>query len=264
MKQKPKLTIVKIGGKLLESEQLLAVTLQHFTHLQGAKMLVHGGGKAADQWCTALGISPIMKDGRRITDAATLEVVTMVYAGLENKKVVSQLQALGCDAIGLSGADANSILAHKRPVGVIDFGFAGDIDFVNAPRLKTLLEIGLSPVFCAITHDGQGLLLNTNADTIAAEMAKALTEYFEVRLFYCFEKAGVLADPADEQSVIPQLDQFAYQSGKKAGTIAAGMLPKLDNAFAALNAGVYSVNIGNPASLATAGGTNLALNTRTA
>ncbi len=255
------LTIVKIGGKLLESEALLSQTLQQFAQIKGAKILVHGGGKSASEWSNALGIPPNMVDGRRITDAPTLEVVTMVYAGLENKKVVSQLQALGCDALGFSGADANTILARKRPVKTIDYGFVGDIDQVNAMRINALLKLGLSPVFCAITHDGNGGLLNTNADTIAAEMAKAMANHYEVKLFYCFEKAGVLADPNDDHSVIALIDQATFAAGKKSGAIAAGMLPKLENAFAALLAGVQLVTIGGPEALTGVGGTQLTLNT---
>ncbi len=253
------LTIVKIGGKLLESQSFLSQTLQHFASIKGPKILVHGGGKAASEKSKALGIQPNMVDGRRVTDAATLEVATMVYAGLENKKVVSQLQARSCDALGFSGADANTILAKKRAATPVDYGLVGDIQQVNAARIQGILQLGLSPVFCAITHDGKGQLFNTNADTIAAEVAKAMSKHFSVKLFYCFEKAGVLADPEDESTVIPVIDQDTFAAGKESGAIAAGMLPKLENAFQALEAGVDQVIIGNPASLSGTGGTRLTM-----
>ena len=201
---KPILHILKIGGKLIENPPRLERLLSDFTNLNGHKILVHGGGKRASQLCHALSIEPKMIEGRRITDEPTLEIVTMVYAGLINKNIVSQLQALGCNAIGLSGADGNAILAHKRIVKTIDYGFAGDIDAVNTNTIAGLVNLNLTPVFCAITHNGKGQLLNTNADTIAATLATALVKQYDVHLKYCFEKKGVLSDPDNDDSVIPQ------------------------------------------------------------
>ena len=211
--------------------------------------MVHGGGKRASELLKALQISPRMHEGRRITDEPTLEVVTMVYAGSINKRIVSLLQALGCNAIGLSGADGNVILAHKRIVQTIDYGFAGDIDQINTPVITSLLNAGLTPVCCAITHDGKGQLLNTNADTIASSLAKALSQEYQVSLKFCFEKKGVLADPEDDHSVISELNPDSYGKYRSEGIITDGMIPKLDNAFAALQAGVSEVIIGSPVSL---------------
>lgn len=243
--QRAKLTIVKIGGKVLEVPEKLTEALQYFVGIEGPKILVHGGGKQANVIIKALDIEPKMLDGRRITDAPTLEVVTMVYAGLVNKTVVSQLQSLGCNALGLSGADGNMIRAHKRIVTTADYGFAGDIDEINAKGLQQLLDLGFCPCFCAITHDAKGQLLNTNADTIASQIAIAMAKGFEVELQFCFEKGGVLTDPADEHSVIPELTSDSYQRHKEDGVIAGGMIPKLDNAFAAIDAGVYQISIGH-------------------
>lgn len=235
------LTILKIGGKLLDDEALLGSVLSAFAKIEGAKILVHGGGKKGSEISRRLGIEPQMVEGRRITDAATLEVVTMVYAGLLNKTVVAKLQALGCNAIGLSGADGNAILAKKRGAGAIDYGFAGDIESVNTQMLISLLGGNMTPVFSPITHDGHGQLLNTNADTIARMLAVSLAQNFEVTLKFCFEKNGVLLDPSDDASVLPLLDFEAYERHKTAGVISEGMLPKLDNAFAAKNGGVREV-----------------------
>jgi acetylglutamate kinase len=238
-----KLTVLKIGGKLLDDEAQLRKALADFSQIAGAKILVHGGGKKGSELSRQLGIEPKMIEGRRITDAAALEVVTMVYAGLLNKTVVSYLQALGCDAIGMCGADGNAIMARKRPVGLIDYGFAGDVEMVNNNLIVNLLGQNLTPVFSAITHDGQGQLLNTNADTIATSLAVALSHDFEVTLKFCFEKMGVLLHPDDENSVIPALEAGQYARYKAEGIITEGMVPKLDNAFAALNAGVVEVVI---------------------
>ena len=235
------LTILKIGGKLLDDEAQLGSALAAFASLEGPKILVHGGGKKGSEISRRLGIEPQMVDGRRITDAATLEVVTMVYAGLLNKTVIAKLQALGCNAIGLSGADGNAILSKKRGAGAIDYGFVGDVETVNNKLIINFLENNLTPVVSPITHDGQGQLLNTNADTIARFLAVSLAQNFEVTLKLCFEKNGVLLDPKDDASVLPSLELATYGQHKKAGVISEGMLPKLDNAFAAKNGGVKAV-----------------------
>lgn len=237
------LTILKIGGKLLDDEVQLGMALSAFAKIEGPKILVHGGGKNGSEISRKLGIEPQMVEGRRITDAATLEVVTMVYAGLLNKTVVAKLQALGCDAIGLSGADGNAILAKKRGAGAIDYGFAGDIESVNIQMLISLFGGNMTPVFCPITHDGHGQLLNTNADTIASTLAVSLAQKFDVTLKFCFEKNGVLLDPSDDASVLPSLDAETYGLYRTAGTINEGMVPKLDNAFAARNGGVKEVRV---------------------
>ena len=253
------LHILKIGGQIIEEPAKLTETIDTFLALPGAKILVHGGGRRATRMAGQLGIPTQMVDGRRLTDAATLEVVTMVYAGLVNKTLVSRLQARGCNAIGLSGADAGSILARKRTGSEVDYGFAGDIQTVNTGTIHALLTAGLTPVFCPITHDGQGQLLNTNADTIAGRLAAALAGPFAVSLHFCFEKDGVLASPDDDTSVIPQLNRQAYDDYRQNGRIAGGMLPKLDNAFAALEQRVRSVAIGSARSIAAGKGTKLQL-----
>lgn len=246
-----KLVIIKIGGNVLNSPGQLEQVLESFSKLDSAKILVHGGGRKADQLCTSLGIVPQMIGGRRITDAATLEVVTMVYAGLINKSIVAALQAKGCNAIGLTGADANSVQGHKRPVGDIDYGFAGDIEIPNldSSSLRLFLDNDLTPVLCSITHDRKGQLLNTNADTIASVLSSVLAKYYQVRLIYCFEKDGVLADPENDESVIGRIDQKEYQRFQKSGVISHGMIPKMDNAFDALNNGVEKVTICGPKAL---------------
>ncbi|KAA9338466.1 acetylglutamate kinase [Hymenobacter busanensis] len=241
------LKVFKIGGGVLDDDAQLHQFVREFSQVRGRKILVHGGGKGASQLLQGLGIEPRMVQGRRITDAATLDVVTMFYAGKTNKQLVALLQQAGTNALGLSGADGNVIRAVKRPVTDIDYGFVGDLpaDSVDARLLGTLLEAGLTPVLCAITHDGQGQLLNTNADTIASTVARALAASYEVELHFCFEKDGVLADITDDASVIPQIQPAQYQQLKAEGVIAAGMIPKLDNAFAALAAGVEKVVIEN-------------------
>ena len=243
------LSIYKIGGEVLDDATQLAALLRDFAALAGPKILVHGGGRRADLVLAQMGIEPQMVAGRRLTDAATLEVVTMVYAGLLNKQLTADLQALRCNAIGMSGADATIIRARKRPVGAIDYGFAGDVEDVNATVLQQLLTLGLTPVCCAITHNGAGQLLNTNADTIAATLATALASQYAVRLVYCFGKPGVLTDVNNDNSVIQVLNPVTYQEHVAAGHIADGMLPKLDNAFASLAAGVQEIVIGNVISI---------------
>ena len=242
---KPELKIFKIGGGVIDREPDLLAFLRLFSELSGPKILVHGGGKGASEMMSRLGIIPQMVNGRRITDAATLDLVTMYYAGKTNKQIVAALQSSGVNALGLSGADGNVIRAVKRPVRGIDYGFVGDLSetSVDATLVQQLLMLGLTPVFCAITHDGQGQLLNTNADTIAASVATALSRQYAVVLHFCFEKNGVLADVNDEQSVILKITPESYEKLKAQGIVADGMLPKLENALAALRAGVEKVII---------------------
>lgn len=240
-----KLTIIKIGGNVINDQQKLDKVLSDFAAIKTPKILVHGGGKKASELLKKMGITPNMVNGRRITDAPTLEVVTMVYAGLINKNIVAQLQQKGCNALGLTGADLNSIQSHKRITTDIDYGFVGDIDSVNAPQIKQLLHAAITPVFCAITYNKSGQLLNTNADTIASSLAVALAKFYEVQLVFCFEKNGVLLDAEDENSVIPTINQHQYQDYKSAGVIYDGMIPKLDNAFDALQNQVKEVVICN-------------------
>ncbi|MEO0733978.1 MAG: acetylglutamate kinase [Bacteroidota bacterium] len=250
------LTLLKIGGNVLNDPAKLEEALDYFASLTEPAVLVHGGGRKASEVIAEMGRTPVMIDGRRITDAPTLEIVTMVYAGLLNKNLVAQLQSRGCNAIGLSGADANAILANKRPVREIDYGFAGDVRSVNASLLSRLLELGLRPVLCPITHDQKGQLLNTNADTIAQEAATALARYeYAVSLRYCFELPGVLRDINDAGSVIERLTPRTYAGFKANGTIAGGMIPKLDNAFTAVQAGVREVVIGDLPALRSGKGT---------
>jgi acetylglutamate kinase len=238
------LYVIKIGGNIIDDEQLLTAFLKKFATQKSKKILVHGGGKLATRLAEQMGISQQMIDGRRITDGETLKIVTMVYAGYINKHIVAQLQSLNCNAAGISGADGNSILAHKREKSGIDYGFAGDIDQVNAGWFKQLLENGLSLVVAPITHDGKNQLLNTNADTVAQEIAKALSAAFEVTLIYSFEKPGVMKDVDNENSVISKLHLGYYKELKETEKIFAGMIPKLDNAFTAINGGVHKVIIG--------------------
>ncbi|HEV3412216.1 MAG TPA: acetylglutamate kinase [Puia sp.] len=238
------LSIIKIGGNIIDDEAKLAGFLDSFAATPGKKILVHGGGKLATRVAEALGIKQQLVDGRRITDAETLKVVTMVYAGTVNKNIVANLQARGCDAIGLTGADGNSILAHKRTHPAIDYGWVGDVDSVDAAFLTGLLTLDKTLVFAPITHDGQGHLLNTNADTIAQELARGLGRSFDVSLVYSFEKSGVLMDADDDNSVLSRIGPAEYQDLKAKQVIFAGMIPKLDNAFAALRSGVRRVIIG--------------------
>ncbi|WP_299822116.1 acetylglutamate kinase [uncultured Pontibacter sp.] len=244
--------IVKIGGNILDNPERLRRFLVDFSKLQGPKLLVHGGGKIASAIGQRLGITPVMVEGRRVTDAETLELVTMVYGGLVNKQVVAQLQAVGCNAIGMTGADANAILATKRPVREVDYGFAGDVagkESINITAIVAILQAGLTPVFAPLTHDGNGSLLNTNADTIASVLATALATKHKVTLVYCFEKKGVLANADDDDSVIAHINPEKYKELKEEGVVTAGMVPKLDNAFAALHQGVSDVLIGEAEAL---------------
>ncbi len=240
------LNIIKIGGNVIDNSENLYHFLKDFTALSGYKILVHGGGKVATQLAETLGIETKLVDGRRITDIETLRVVTMVYGGLINKNIVAQLQHFGNNAIGLTGADGNFIRATKRPVAAIDYGFVGDIDekSVDGEGIGKLMEAGFTPVFSALTHDGEGQLLNTNADTIASALAVALSGMFETTLIYCFEKKGVLIDINDDDSIIRDIDPVRYEELKKKQIIHSGMLPKLDNAFTAIACGVKAVVIG--------------------
>ncbi|MCC9135335.1 acetylglutamate kinase [Pontibacter silvestris] len=240
------LHVVKIGGNIIDDPLKLYQFLEDFSALDGLKVLVHGGGKIASAIGQQLGIEPKMMNGRRITDEETLRIVTMVYGGLVNKNVVAQLQAFGCDSIGLTGADANIIQATKRPVGEINYGFAGDIkgpESINTAILTAFLQNSLTPVLAPLTHNGQGTMLNTNADTIASSIAVALAQNFDVHLMYCFEKKGVLRDVNDDASVISSVSKEEYAQLKEEGIIAAGMIPKLDNAMKAIQEGVQSVYI---------------------
>ena len=239
------LVIIKVGGKIVEEEASLKLLLKDFSRIAGGKILVHGGGKSATALAERLGIETKMVEGRRITDAETLKIATMVYAGLVNKNLVAGLQALGNNAIGLTGADLNIIEAIKRPVKTIDYGFVGDITMVNGGALAELLENGAVPVFAPITHDGKGTLLNTNADTIASELATTMCSRFEVRLVYCFEKPGVMMDENDEKSVIPEINPELFNELKEQGIINSGMIPKLENGFNALRRGVSYITITN-------------------
>ncbi|WP_299487537.1 acetylglutamate kinase [uncultured Allomuricauda sp.] len=242
---KPKLSIVKIGGNVIEDPKGLAHLLGLFSKLEGYKILVHGGGKKATQIGNKLGIETKMTNGRRITDAQSLDVAIMVYGGLVSKKITAQLQAMGCNALGMSGADADAIKAHKRPVKEVDFGWVGDVDGVNSENISKLLSADFTPVFCALTHDGDGQLLNTNADTIASELAIGLSSEFETTLYYCFEKKGVLCDVEDENSVIQHINSESYKTLLEEGIIADGMLPKMHNCFHALQNNVKQVCIGD-------------------
>ena len=239
-----KLTVVKVGGAVVEDEEQLARLLNDFAAIEGNKVLVHGGGRRATKVAASLGIESKMVNGRRITDRDMLEVVTMVYGGLVNKNVVARLQANGVNALGLTGADMDVLRSRKRPVkDGIDFGFVGDVERADGKALQTLIEAGIVPVMAPLTHDGSGNILNTNADTIAGETAKALAPFYDVTLIYSFEKKGVLANPDDDDSVIPTITPADFERYKADGTVAGGMIPKLENAFAAIDAGVGRVII---------------------
>lgn len=252
-----RLTIIKVGGKVVENEESLNDLLNQFDKISGNKILVHGGGRTATQMAKKLGIETKMVDGRRITDADMLEVVTMVYGGLVNKKIVAGLQARGTNAVGLTGADLGLIKAHKRPVKDVDYGFVGDVDDVNASELRLLINENVIPVIAPLTHDGKGQILNTNADTIASELATELANYYKVYLFYCFEKKGVLVDPNDESTVIYDLNISLFNQYKNEGIISDGMIPKLENGFRAKMKGVQEILITNPENIATGRGTRL-------
>jgi acetylglutamate kinase len=238
-----KLTIIKVGGKVVEDEDSLASLLSDFAHISGYKVLVHGGGRSATKLASTLGIETKMINGRRITDEAMLKVVTMVYGGLVNKHIVAKLQSMNINALGLTGADMNVLHSVKRPVVDVDYGFVGDIDKANGALLSDIIRKGIVPVMSPLTHDGKGNMLNTNADTIAGETAKALAPYFDVTLVYCFEKAGVLLDENDDNSVIPQITRSDFEKYVADKIIQGGMIPKLDNAFNAIDAGVNEVII---------------------
>ncbi|MGI6242252.1 MAG: acetylglutamate kinase [Prevotella sp.] len=250
---KEKLTIVKIGGAIVEDESALASLLTNFAAVEGYKLLVHGGGRRATKIASALGLESKMVNGRRITDANMLEVVTMVYGGLVNKNIVARLQSIGVNALGLTGADMNVILSHKRPPTIqqtendreryVDFGFVGDVDHADGNMLKTVIDKGITPVMAPLTHDGHGQLLNTNADTIAAETAKALAPLYDVTLIYSFEKPGVLANPDDDSSLIKTITRDDFARYVSDGTISGGMIPKIENALKAVEAGVSRVII---------------------
>lgn len=238
-----KLIIVKVGGKIVEEPASLKQLLADFSRIEGHKVLVHGGGRSATALATRLGIESTMVNGRRVTDEETLKVVTMVYGGLVNKQIVAGLQALGQNALGLTGADLNYMRSEKRPVKEVDYGYVGDVKEVNAGILADLIALDVIPVLAPLTHDNLGNLLNTNADTIAGEAAKALSDYFDVTLMFCFEKKGVLLDENDDDSVIPELTPVLFEKYVQLGVIQGGMIPKLENAFEALNSGVEKVII---------------------
>lgn len=252
-----RLTIIKVGGKVVEDSQSMNSLLDQFKKISGYKILVHGGGTTATEIATRLGIETKMVNGRRITDSDMLDVAAMVYGGLVNKKIVAALQARNCNAIGLTGADLGFIRSRKRPVKDIDYGFVGDVEDVNSRELRLLLSENVIPVIAPLTHDGNGQLLNTNADTIAAEIATELSAYFNVFLFFCFEKKGVLMDQNDEKSMIFELDSLLFQQYIEEGIITEGMIPKLENGFSAKRKGVKEILITNAENIATGRGTRL-------
>jgi acetylglutamate kinase len=243
------INIIKIGGNVIDYPQKLEEFLFLFSRFPGKKILVHGGGIMATKFGESMGVMPKMVDGRRITDADTLDIVTMVYAGLINKQIVAKLQGLNQNALGLTGADGNSMLSEKRPVKTIDYGYVGDVVKVNTQLIENLLEDQIIPVFSAITHDKKGQLLNTNADSIASELATSLSKNHKVNLYFCFNKAGVLVDEHNDNSIIPLINEEIYGELKKERVIHSGMIPKLDNAFAALHKGVNHVWIGKAENL---------------
>ena len=245
MSNKIPLSIIKIGGNIIDNPKELSQFLADFSNIEGNKILVHGGGKSATKMAQSIGLTPQMIDGRRITDKPMLDVVVMIYAGEINKNIVAQLQANDTNAMGFSGADGNLIQSTKRNHPTIDYGFVGDVQKVNTNLLETLISNKIVPVFCAITHDKRGQLLNTNADTIASELAIATSEVFEVTLNYCFEKAGVLTDIENENSVIEQINLDIYSKLKGEGAIHSGMIPKLENCFNSLSKGVQKIKIGH-------------------
>lgn len=254
---KQKLTVIKVGGKIVEEADTLNRLLNDFAAIEGHKVLVHGGGRSATRIASLLGIESQMVNGRRITDSETLKVVTMVYGGLVNKSIVAGLQARGVNALGLTGADMNVIRSVKRPVKEVDYGFVGDVKQVDASLLTDLIHKGIVPVMAPLTHDGKGNMLNTNADTIAGETAKALAALFEVTLVFCFEKKGVLRNEHDDESVIPTITHTQFEQYISDGIIQGGMIPKLENSFEAIDAGVFEVVITLASSINSAGGTRI-------
>lgn len=252
-----KLTVIKVGGKIVEEEESLKQLLDDFARIEGHKILVHGGGRSATKIAERLGIQSNMVDGRRITDAATLQIVTMVYGGLVNKNIVARLQALDVNALGLTGADMDVIRSEKRPVKGIDYGFVGDVKYVKSETLQWLIDKDIVPIMAPLTHDGKGNILNTNADTIAAETAQAMSAHYDVTLVYCFEKKGVLMDENDDNSVISRLDKELYKKYIDEGVITGGMLPKLDNAFRSIEKGVKAVIITQASEIGKDSGTRI-------
>lgn len=255
------LTVVKIGGNVVDNPEAIEKFLRQFALLEGPKILIHGGGVMASEMSKKMGIETKMHNGRRITDEETLKICTMVYAGWINKSIVAGLQKIGCNSLGLSGADAGCVPAKRRSPEPVDFGYVGDVNpgDVNAGFLASLLGRGITPVFCAITHDRNGSLLNTNADTMASSIAISLSGSYYTRLIYCFEKSGVLSNHSDDNSVIPLVNSEGYRRLKETGVVSDGMLPKIDNAFLALEKGVSEVYIKNWADITLAGGTMLKL-----
>lgn len=241
--ERKKITVIKVGGKIVEEQETLDALLDRFSAIEGAKVLIHGGGRSATKTAERLGIESKMVNGRRITDKDMLQVVTMVYGGLVNKNIVASLQARGINALGLTGADCNIIRAHKRPVGEVDFGFVGDVEHADGDMLGRLIEQGIVPIVAPLTHDGKGNLLNTNADTMAAETAKGLAKLYDVTLTYCFEFPGVMRNPDDANSLIPVINKESYKQLLADGTVSGGMIPKIDNAFNAIDNGVAKVII---------------------
>ena len=254
---KEKLTIIKVGGKIVEESESLGNLLDRFAAIEGRKLLIHGGGRSATRMAERLGIESRMVNGRRITDEATLQVVTMVYGGLVNKNIVAQLQARGINALGLTGADCNIIKAHKRPVKEVDYGFVGDVECADGAMLARLIEQGITPVVAPLTHDGNGNMLNTNADTMAAETAKAVAAHYDVTLMYCFEFPGVMRDPEDETSLIATITHESYKTLLADGIVSGGMIPKIDNAFNAIENGVKEVVITRADSIDGVSGTHI-------
>lgn len=252
-----KLIVIKVGGKIVEEPETLLALLKDFARIEGHKVLVHGGGRSATQVAAKLGIESQMVNGRRITDLVTLKVVTMVYAGLVNKSIVAGLQALDVNALGLTGADLNYMRSEKRPVGEVDYGYVGDVKEVHSEILANLIHQGVVPVLAPLTHDKKGNMLNTNADTIAGEAAKALAKHFDVTLMYCFEKEGVLMDADDDSSVIPQITREIFANYVSSGIIQGGMIPKLENAYEAIDAGVKEVIITKSENIFKGGGTRV-------
>ena len=252
-----KLTLVKVGGKIVEDSETLKQLLSDFSKIEGHKVLVHGGGRSATAIAAKLGIESQMVNGRRITDEETLKVVTMVYGGLVNKQIVAGLQSIGVNALGLTGADLNYMRSEKRPVKDVDYGFVGDVKEVNADILADLIARGVVPVLAPLTHDNAGNMLNTNADTIAGEAAKALAKHFEVTLMFCFEKKGVLMSETDDESVIAEITPALFEKYVAEGIINGGMIPKLENSFDAINAGVKQVVITRADLIHTNGGTKI-------
>lgn len=254
-----KITVIKVGGKIVEEQKSLNELLDRFAAIKGRKALIHGGGRSATRIAEQLGIESRMIEGRRVTDAETLRVVTMVYGGLVNKNIVAGLQARGVNALGLTGADCNVIHAHKRPVKDIDWGFVGDVDGADGAMLSKLIETGIVPIMAPLTHDGNGNLLNTNADTIAAETAKALAPYYDVTLTYCFEHPGVMRNPDDADSLIPMIDSRIYEQLLSDGIVSGGMIPKIDNAFEAIRNGVSKVIITKADAIDETSGTHIVM-----